>query len=348
MQSSKRLLWMPLLIPGLFVGGLAGLSPAEVAKPSVDMSIYKHVDHLGWIVSDLASVTAYWEKLGIRNIQREPVKKFESNTYRGKPTTFSLQDAVADLGSSRVAWIQPMEGRSVLSDFLKSHGDGIAYFAYAISSSAQLKEQVEYFKGKGVEVLQSGSWRGAKGTGEYAFLNTAPQGGGIDIELVYNPDAAPATTSTAANDYPLERNIQFAPVVRDVHKVDAYYQRLGFGGMSIDHNISVDRIYRGQPGHFEMYLGWWRWPDVTFEWIESLVGPSVYDEYLKKHGEGLHHIAFNVRDMDEAIKLFQAKGVIASQTGGWNNPGGSGRFAYLDTEPHGGVTIELLWNAPKK
>ncbi len=27
-----------------------------------------------------------------------------------------------------------------------------------------------------------------------------------------------------------------------------------------------------------------------------------------------------------------------------DNLGGSGRFAYIDTEPRGGVTIELLWN----
>jgi methylmalonyl-CoA/ethylmalonyl-CoA epimerase len=97
-----------------------------------------------------------------------------------------------------------------------------------------------------------------------------------------------------------------------------------------------------------MYLGWWRWGDVTFEWIQPLIGPSIYDEYLKEHGEGLHHLAFNVKDMDEAVKLLEARGAPASQTGGWDNPNSKGRFAYMDTEPYGGVTIELLWNQPMK
>jgi hypothetical protein len=43
-----------------------------------------------------------------------------------------------------------------------------------------------------------------------------------------------------------------------------------------------------------------------------------------------------------------AKGAPPSQSGGWDSPGSKGRFAYLDTEPYGSVTIELLWNAPAR
>ena len=324
-------------------------SPADVAQPTVDTTIYKHAAHIGWVVKDLDSVVNYWEKLGIKNIQRMPPREFPDITYRGKATPLTLKMAFADLGSTQIEWIQPVKGWSVYNDFLKQHGDGVHHVAFGMRSPEQLQEQVNYFKGKGVEVIQRGSWEGTKGKGQFIYLNTAPKGGGITFELMYDPDAPPYQPGhSAANDYPLERDTQYAPAVRDVRKVDEYYQHLGFGGMRVDHNISLNRIYRGEPGKFEMYLGWWRWPEVTFEWIQPLVGPSVYDEYLKAHGEGLHHIAFEVRDMDEAIALMKTRGAPASQTGGWNNPGGSGRFAYLDTEPHGGVTIELLWNAPKK
>ncbi|MGE5327506.1 MAG: VOC family protein, partial [Deltaproteobacteria bacterium] len=63
--------------------------------------------------------------------------------------------------------------------------------------------------------------------------------------------------------------------------------------------------------------------------------------------EGFHHLAFNVKDMDEAIAHFKAKGVAVSQSGGWDANGSRGRFAYLETDAHGGVTVELLWNAPQ-
>lgn len=350
MNHLKRILFMVLSLIGLFACSLGLLaSPVEVAKPTVDTSIYNHVVHMGWVVKDLDSVVDYWEKLGIKNIQRLPTREFPGITYHGKVTPLTLKMAFADLGSTQIEWIQPVKGSSVYNEFLKKHGDGVHHLAYGMSSPGQLQEQVNYFKSKGVEVIQRGSWEGTKGKGQFVYLNTAPKGGGITLELVYNPDAAPVDPAhVAANDYPLLRDTQFAPVVRDVHKVDEFYQSLGFGGMRIDHNVSVNRNYRGEPGKFEMYLGWWRWTDVAFEWIQAIVGPSVYDEYLKAHGEGLHHIAFEVKDMDEAIALMKARGAPVSQSGGWDNPGSRGRFAYLDTEPHGGVTIELLWNAPKK
>ncbi|HZP00972.1 MAG TPA: VOC family protein, partial [Terriglobia bacterium] len=209
--------------------------------------------------------------------------------------------------------------------------------------------EIEYFKARGVAVVQSGTWQGKNGTGWFAYLDTAQRGGGITFELFFNPDTPSSSTATKTeNEYPFNKIVQYAILVRDIKKVAEFYQSLGFGGMPVDHNISIDRIYRGKPGRFEMFLGWWHWPDVTYEWIQPIVGPSVYDEYLAAHGEGLHHLAFEVKDMDEAVRLLGSKGAPASQTGGWDARGSKGRFAYLDTEPHGGLTIELLWNAPRK
>jgi len=339
-----RMLLLPvLLLPGV----CAFAAPAEVAKPSVDMTIYGHVVQVGWVVKDLDRVVDYWEKLGLHNINRAGVTEFPDVTYRGKKTPLSLKMAFGDIGGVQIEWIQPVKGSSVYNEFLSKHGDGVHHLAYALKSSQQLEEQIQYFKSKGVGIVQRGSWAGTKGKGVFAYLDTAPQGGGLTIELMFNPDAPardPAPTSN--NEYPFNKIVQYALVVRDVKKVGAYYERLGFGGMPVDHNISVDRVYRGKPGKFEMYLGWGRFGDVVFEWIQSLKGSSVYDEYLKAHGEGLHHLAFNVTDMDEAIKLLQSRGAPVSQSGGWKN-GSEGRFAYMDSEPDGGVTIELLWNKPR-
>jgi len=285
--------------------------------------------------------------VGLKNVQRTGVLEFPDTICHGKKTPLSLKMAFAQIGDARIEWIQPVTGLSVYNDFLRQHGDGVQHLAYAVVSPEQLQEQIRYFKRKGAEVVQSGSWQGTKGKGQFAYVGVVPAG--LAFELVYDPDAPPASSAeSSANEYPFNRIVQYALVVRDVEKTGAYYQNLGFGGMPFDRNISVDRVYRGKPGKFEMYLGWWHWPDVTFEWIQPLVGPSVYDEYLKAHGEGLHHLAFEVKDMDEAVRLLEAKGAPPSQTGGWDSPGSKGRFAYLDTEPYGGVTIELLWNAPAK
>ena len=85
---------------------------------------------------------------------------------------------------------------------------------------------------------------------------------------------------------------------------------------------------------------------VPFEWIEPLKGPNVYDDHIAKHGEGFHHIAFDVPDMDQAIAHWNALGFPESMCGGWGvkDAPGSGRFAYHDLIPAGGIDIELLWN----
>jgi len=95
-----------------------------------------------------------------------------------------------------------------------------------------------------------------------------------------------------------------------------------------------------------MLLGWGRGSDVVFEWIQSTVGPNVYEEHLQQRGEGFHHLGFNVTDMDAAIAGLRSRGLEVTMSGGWNVNGHEGRFAYLDADKHGGVTIELLWNKP--
>jgi methylmalonyl-CoA/ethylmalonyl-CoA epimerase len=338
-----------LVLPVLIVGWV--LAPvalgADAPKPTVDLSIYGHVVQVGWVVKDLDRVVDYWENLGLKNIRRAGVQEFPDVTHRGKKSPLSMKLAFADIGGVEIEWIQPVKGRSDYDEFLKKRGDGVHHLAFAVASPEQLEEQINYFKGRGVGVVQRGSWQGTKGKGLFANLDTAKRGGGLTMELVFNPDAPRRGTSTSSNnEYPFNKITQYAYVVRDAKKVSAFYESLGLGGMPIDHNVSVDRIYRGQPGKFEMYLGWWRWGDVTFEWIHPLVGPSVYHEFLERRGEGFHHFAFDVKDMDEAVKLLDSKGAPACQTGGWDSPGSKGRFAYLDTEPHGGAMIELLWSQP--
>ena len=126
-----------------------------------------------------------------------------------------------------------------------------------------------------------------------------------------------------------------------------YYERIGLGALPINRNVSLDRMYRGKPGTFEMLLGWGRKTDVVFEWISRWWARTCTEEQLKNHGEGFHHLGFNVTDMDAAISRLRSRGLDVTMSGGWDEKGYAGRFAYLDADKHGGVTIELLWNKPR-
>jgi catechol 2,3-dioxygenase-like lactoylglutathione lyase family enzyme len=67
---------------------------------------------------------------------------------------------------------------------------------------------------------------------------------------------------------------------------------------------------------------------------------------MKAHGEGIHHIAVTTPDMEKAVAEWTATGLRVASSGRWGQRDrpGSGRFTYVDTEPIGGVTTELLWN----
>jgi hypothetical protein len=85
---------------------------------------------------------------------------------------------------------------------------------------------------------------------------------------------------------------------------------------------------------------------VVYEWIIPEKGPSTWHDHLEKHGEGVHHLAFNVDDMDRAIAEWKQAGYPYVMGGAWGEPGkrGYGRFAYMDAQAAGGIDIELLWS----
>lgn len=61
---------------------------------------------------------------------------------------------------------------------------------------------------------------------------------------------------------------------------------------------------------------------------------------LHRVGEGVHHIAFQVKGMQSAVDDFESRGVSLTQKGEYTG----GRYAYLDAAEKLGVDIELLEN----
>jgi len=48
--------------------------------------------------------------------------------------------------------------------------------------------------------------------------------------------------------------------------------------------------------------------DVEWELIQPLDDKSIYAEFLEKHGEGLHHVAFDVENFHETLTFCRAEG----------------------------------------
>jgi catechol 2,3-dioxygenase-like lactoylglutathione lyase family enzyme len=322
-------------------------SPPDLPMPTVDLSIYRQVVEICFVVKDLDRTVDYWEKLGLKNIRRMGTQELPGILYRGGKSPLTLKMARGNIGAVRVTWIEPIWGSSDYGSFLKRHGHGVHHLTFAVKSPDELDKQVQCFKAKGVGVVMEGTWKREHGEARFADLDTADRGGGFTFELLYDPDLpARGTHPASENEEPFNKLTQYAFVVRDLRKVGLFYEDLGFGGTArdyINYSSNPERYYRGTPGKFEIYVGYWRWGTVNFEWIESAAGPSVFEEYLRNHGEGIQHVAVEVEDMDKSLATMNVKGVKVAQSGAFNYQNRRGRFAYIDTEPGTGVMIEFIW-----
>jgi catechol 2,3-dioxygenase-like lactoylglutathione lyase family enzyme len=81
---------------------------------------------------------------------------------------------------------------------------------------------------------------------------------------------------------------------------------------------------------------------MRIELIEMLEGPTVYADFVAKHGYGVHHLGVLVDDMESAIAEAEAAGLVTTMDGAGFGRDGDGHYAYLDTEETLGVTLELI------
>ena len=98
--------------------------------------------------------------------------------------------------------------------------------------------------------------------------------------------------------------------------------------------------YRGQPTEARAKLAFFQLGQVALELIEPIGGPSTWQEFLDEQGEGVHHIAFIVKNTDEVVEFLAGKGIEVIQQGDYTG----GRYTYVDSVPVLGVVLELLEN----
>jgi methylmalonyl-CoA/ethylmalonyl-CoA epimerase len=132
---------------------------------------------------------------------------------------------------------------------------------------------------------------------------------------------------------------QIGIVVKDVNRTIEHYEKvLGLGPFVVPEITYFDTHYHGRPANFSFKMGFCSLGTVELELIEPLAPPTIYHDFLKEKGEGIHHLGFDVKDMDEKILLCKGLGIDVLQMG--RTPAGG--FAYLNTEKIGGVIFELI------
>jgi methylmalonyl-CoA/ethylmalonyl-CoA epimerase len=149
---------------------------------------------------------------------------------------------------------------------------------------------------------------------------------------------------------PFTRCVQVGVVVKDLERSIRYLTEVfGIGPFrTIDWppagRTDLQRFYHGQPGNFTARMAFADLGSVELELIQPVTGESVWTDFLKEHGEGIHHIRFNTFDMEPLVQYLASHDVGVSQTG-------SGLrletiWTYFDTQDKVGFVIEVLKAVP--
>ncbi len=133
---------------------------------------------------------------------------------------------------------------------------------------------------------------------------------------------------------------QLGYVVKDIVKTCEFYtSTYGIGPFEIIDEVDMEgAILRGKPISTKIKVAFAKSNDVELEFIEPLEGRNLYTEFLDTKGDGIHHLAFVVDDMDVWIKDFADKGFEPV----FHHDMIVMDFAYFDTSTLGGLMLELL------
>jgi hypothetical protein len=126
--------------------------------------------------------------------------------------------------------------------------------------------------------------------------------------------------------------LQVAIVVRDLDAaMQTFVEDYGIGPWHIyefnPDNVD-DMVRNGEPAASAWRLAITMVGKVQWELIEPLDDESIYAEFLRAHGEGLHHVGVGTKEYGETLAELRARGHEVLMGGLYNGV----KFAYLSTD----------------
>lgn len=130
---------------------------------------------------------------------------------------------------------------------------------------------------------------------------------------------------------------QICVVVRDIDAaMKTYTEACGWGPWNVyDYKPPLlhGTLLRGEPVQFEMTGAETTVDGLGFELIQPVSGPSIYEEHLEAHGEGIQHVACMQHSWEDSAAFKQHWALRGVDVLMYGRIGSSIEFYYLDTEP---------------
>ena len=127
-------------------------------------------------------------------------------------------------------------------------------------------------------------------------------------------------------------------VVDNMDKALAYYDSLGLGSFEPLKLSPSEGLLRGKKLISTPIISMGEVGGIAIELLQPTEEDSIIKEFFESKGEGIHHIAFLVDDIDRETDKLVKKGfdVLFSQKFG------KGGCAFFDTGKVGGMFVELF------
>jgi len=340
----------------------------EVKQPVVDMKNGK-INKIGIVVAD-ASKTArrYADIFGMGPWLFYDLTATEA-TLRGQPlgdADNGVRIARADLAGLEIELIQPLYGPGAAMEFFLKHGQGIHHLGLGVPGDPDAA--VSGLQNKGIGLEMQGTFGGAV---QFSYLDAVQELGAVfEIVKPASPGASAELIPWGVYSPPApslwkmegKRIVQIGFVVDDAENMSKRYEELlGIGPWrttiaAVNRDPAAHQarpivpskaVLHGIPMismdlHLKIAIAYCG--EMQLELIEPLAGPGTHWDFLKMHGNGVHHLSFGqVNDHDQCVTALQRQGIDIDMAG----PAGRGsRFTYMATQKDLGTIYELVYARP--
>ncbi len=154
------------------------------------------------------------------------------------------------------------------------------------------------------------------------------------------------TPTLAVEIFPPSSLCQIGIVVRSIDETIKYYREVfGFGPFEIRDVDYPTATYYGETAGYRGKRAFFQLGPIQIELVELKDGKTIHESFLREKGEGLHHLGFLVKNLEEVKRKAEGAGLEVTQ--GFTRPDGTG-FAYVDSDRVGGVIFELIQRPEKR
>jgi methylmalonyl-CoA/ethylmalonyl-CoA epimerase len=144
--------------------------------------------------------------------------------------------------------------------------------------------------------------------------------------------------------------VQIGVVVADLDKATRYLTEIfGIGPFRVidwppEGRTDIQKFYYGGPGNFTARMAFTELGPVELELIQPVEGKSIWADFLRDHGGGIHHLRFNVDEIEPVEQHLAQNGILSAQHGSGIRPGTT--WMNFASEDKVGFVIEIMKTLP--